>query len=147
MIVTMYITRLVIWVNLFTLYVIHHIGIIQRPHDQLFQKSWHLGATCVHKLVREIKSTNLRFFFTIVTKYITRLVIWVNLFTLYVIHYIGITQRSHDHLFQKSRQLGATWVHKQVKQAKIEKFEFLLYDCNQIHFPIYYMGQFVHIIM
>ena len=62
-------------------------------------------------------------------------------FTLYVIHYIGITQRSHDHLFQKSRQLGATWVHKQVKQAKIDKFNIFPYDCQ-----IGYMGQFVHII-
>ena len=79
----------------------------------------------------------------IVTKYITRYVIRVNLFTLYVIHHIGITQRPHDHLFQKSMHLGATWVYK---QAKIDKFDFFLYDCNQIHYQIGYMGQFVHII-
>ena len=32
------------------------------------------------------------------------------------------------------------------EQAKIEKFEFSLYDCNQIHNWLSYMGQFVHTI-
>ena len=120
MIVTNYITRLVILVNLFTIHDIHHIGIIQRPRDHLFQKSWHLDATLVHN---EQKSTNLSFFFMVVIKYMTRLVIWVNLFKLYVIHHIGIIQRPHDHLFQKWGHLDATWVAKIGKQAKIDKFE------------------------
>ena len=47
MIVIKYIARLFIWVNLFILHLIHSIGIIQRLRDNLFQKSWHLDATCV----------------------------------------------------------------------------------------------------
>ena len=80
---------------------------IQRPHDHLFQKSWHIDATLVHKLVSEQKSTNLSFVFMIVIKYIAIYVIWVNLFILHVIHCIGFTQRPHDHLFQKSGHLDA----------------------------------------
>ena len=145
MIVTKYITRQVMWVNLYTLYAIHHIGITHRPHDHLVQKSRHLGATWLHKFVSKQKSTNLFFFFMIVTKYITRQVIWVNLFTLYVIHHISFTQRPHDHLVQKSRHEGATWLHNFVSKQKSTNF-FSLYDCNQIHYQIGYVGQFVHII-
>ena len=35
MIVTKYITIYAIWVNLLTLYVMHHIGVTQSPHDHL----------------------------------------------------------------------------------------------------------------
>ena len=143
MIVIKYITRQFLWVHLLKQYVIHHIGITQRAYDYLFQKSWLLGATWVHTLVNQ-KSTKLSFFVMIVTKYITRQVLWVHLFTLYVVCQIGITQRPCDHLFQKSWLLGATWVHKSV--SKIDKFEFFLHDCNQIHYQIGSMGQFVHII-
>ena len=59
----------------------------------------------------------------IVTKYTTRQVIWMNFFTLYVIHHNGITQSPHDHLFQKSCHLGTT-KEKTGKQAKIDKFDF-----------------------
>ena len=45
MIVTKYTNTQVKCVNLFTLYVIHHNGITQKPRDHLFQKLWHLGAT------------------------------------------------------------------------------------------------------
>ena len=146
MIVTKYITRQVLWVNLFTLYVIHHIGITQRPHDCLFQKQWHLGATWTHKLVNGRKSKKSSFFFMIVTKYINRQVLWVNLFTLYVIHHIGITQRPHDHLFQKQWHLGATWVSILVNGQKSRKSSFFLYDCYEIHYQIGFKGQFVHTI-
>ena len=61
----------------------------------------------------------------IVSKYTTRQVLWVNLFGLYKIHHMGITQEPHDHLFQKSGHLGATLMHKLV-QAQIDKFEFFL---------------------
>ena len=128
MIDTKYITRQSIWVNMFTVYVIHHIGITKEPHDHLFQKSRKLGAIWVHKPVSKRKSTNLSFFFMIETKCITRQFIWVNLFTLYVIHYIGTTQRPHDHLFPKSRQLGATQVHKQERKQKSTNLSFFLYD-------------------
>ena len=120
MVLTKYTTSQVIWVNLFTLYVIHHIGITQRPHDRLVQKSRHLGVTWVHKFVSKQKSTNLFFFlFMIVTKYIARQVIWVKLFTLYVIHHIGITHKSHDNLVQKSRHLVINQ-----QQTKFDKFDF-----------------------
>ena len=72
MIVTKYITRWVLWVILFTLYVIRHIGTTQQPHYHLFQKSWLLGATWVHNKLEMQKSTNLSFFLMIVTKYIAR---------------------------------------------------------------------------
>ena len=148
MIVTKYITRYVIWINLFTLYVIHHIV----SHRCLMtsqlksQGIWvHLG--CIIKLVSKLKLTNLIFFFfMIVTKYITRYVILINLLTLYVIHRIGITQRPHDHLVQKSRHLGATWVPKLVSKQKSTNLISFLYDCNQIHYQIGCMGPFVHII-
>ena len=117
-IVTKYMARQVIWVNLFTLYVIHHIGITQRPHYHLFQMSRHHGGTWVHRLISKQKSTNLIFCYMIVTKCITRQFLWVNLFTVYVIHHIGITQSPHDHLFQKSRHLGGTWVHRLVSKQK-----------------------------
>ena len=39
-----------------------HIGITQRPHDHLYQKSGHLGAIDISKLVRRLKSQNLSFF-------------------------------------------------------------------------------------
>ena len=112
MIVTTYIPRQVLWVNLFRLYVTRHIGVTQRPHDHLFQKSWHQGATWVHKLASKQKLTNQSFFFMIVTKYIIRYVLLVNLFPLYVTHHIDITQSPHDHLFEKSCHQGATWVHQ-----------------------------------
>ena len=38
-----YITRWVIWIHLFILYGYHCNGIIQKPHDHLFQKLGHLG--------------------------------------------------------------------------------------------------------
>ena len=62
----------------------------------------------------------------IVTKYITSQIIWVNLFTLYVFDNIGITQRFHDHLFQKSRQLGAPRVPKLVSKQKSTNLSFSL---------------------
>ena len=68
------------------------------------------------------------------------------MFTLYVIYHIGITQRPHDHLVQKSRHLDATWVHKLVSKQKSTNLIFFLYDCNEIHYQIGYMGQFVYII-
>ena len=67
------------------------------------------GAIWVHKLVSKQKLTNLSFYFMIVTKYITKQVTQVNLITLHVSQYMGIRQRSRDHLF---RNLSATWVHK-----------------------------------
>ena len=42
----------------------------------------------------------------IVNKYDTRQVLWVNLFTIYVMHRNGNTPRPHDHLFQKSGNPG-----------------------------------------
>ena len=82
----------------------------QRPHDHLLQKSRHRGASKIDKFDF--------FSFMIAAKYITRHVICVNLITLYIIHHIGITQRPHDHLFQKSMHHGATWVHKLVSKQK-----------------------------
>ena len=45
---------------------------------------------------------NSGFFFIGEPKYFTREVICVQLFILYIFHHNGITQRPHDHLFQKS---------------------------------------------
>ena len=90
------------------MYEIHHSGITQMPRDHLFKKSGHLGATCVltGKQSQIDKFENK--FFMGVTKYLTKYVILVNLFTLYVIHHIGITQRPRDHLIYKSGHLSAT---------------------------------------
>ena len=60
-------------------------------------------------------------------------------FHIIVIHYTGITQRPHDHLFQKSGHLGATWVHKLLSK-NIDKFELFVHDCNQILYRLGYMG-------
>ena len=135
-----------LWVNLIIFYLIHRIGSTQRPHDHLFQNSWHLGATCVHKQVERQHRQIWVYFFMIVIKYITRLVIWVNLFTVHVIHHNVIIQRPHDHLFQMSWHLDATLVLKLVSEQKSTNLRFFLYDCNQVHYHICYMGQFVHII-
>ena len=131
-------------VKSFTLHVFHHTGITQGPHDHLVQKSRQLGATWVHKLVSKQKSTSWVFYWMIVTKYINRYVICDILFTLHVIHHIGITQRNHDHLVQKLRQPGATWVHKLVSKQKSTNLRFFLHDCYQIHYQIDCMSQFVH---
>ena len=100
MIVTKYLTRWVLRVHLVTLCEIHHNGIIQKPHDHLFQKSEAYGFNLSALTRKQTKIVKCKFFFfIIVTKYVTRQVLWVNLFTLYVIHHIGITQKPHDHLF------------------------------------------------
>ena len=44
-----YVTNWVICVDLYLVYVYHHNGITQSPHDHLFQKSKHHGATCAAK--------------------------------------------------------------------------------------------------
>ena len=75
----------------------------------------------MHKL--DPNTEKLEFFFTIVTKYITRHVLLVNLFTLYVIYNIGITQKPSDHLFQKLRASGFNLRALTRKQTKIDKFE------------------------
>ena len=62
MIVTKYITRHVLWINLFTLYVIHYNGIIQKPHDHLFQKSEASGFNSSALTMNKQKSTNLSVF-------------------------------------------------------------------------------------
>ena len=61
------------------------------------------GKTWVRKLASNKQNRQFRvFFFMIVTRYITRYnVLLINLFPSTVIHHIGITQRPHDHLFQK----------------------------------------------
>ena len=128
-IVTKYINRWVLWVNLFTLYVVHHLRITQKPHEHFFQKSRSVGATLLHNWSKQ-KLKNLGCCFTIVTKYITRQGLWVNFFTLYVMHQIGITQWPHDHLFQKSGHLGPTFNWNMQKQPIVSFFP---HDCNQIH--------------
>ena len=67
------------------------------------------------------------------------------MFTLHVIQHIGITQRPHNHLVQKSRQLGATWWHKLVSKQKWTNLGFFHFDCYQIHYQIGHMRQYVHI--
>ena len=100
MVVTECITRQVIWVNSFTVYVIHYICITHMPQDHLFQMCgiWvqHGCRNCYEK-----NPTNSCFFLMNVTKYSTGQVIWFDLFTLYETYYIGTTHRPHDHLFQK----------------------------------------------
>ena len=105
-----------LWINLLPLYVVHHIRITQKPRDHLFQKSRNMGATLLHNWSKQ-KLTKLGYFFTIVTKYITGQGLWVNLFTLYVMHQMGITQRPHDHLFQKSGHFGPTFNWNMQKQT------------------------------
>ena len=100
MIVTKYITRHVLWINPFTLYVIHHIGITPKPSNNLFQKSEASGFNMGALTRKQTKIDKFEgFFFMIVTKYITRQVLWINLFTLYLIPQIGITPKPRDHLF------------------------------------------------
>ena len=97
---------------MFTLYVIHHIGITQKPRDHLFQKSEAYGFNVGALTRKQTKIDKFEvFFFMIVTKYLTRWVLRVHLVTLYEIHHIGITQKPHDHLFQNRRHMGSTWVH------------------------------------
>ena len=52
-----YVTSRVIYGNLYFVSVCHHNGITQRPHDDLFQKSGHLGATCTAKAGKQ-KTSN-----------------------------------------------------------------------------------------
>ena len=106
---------------MFTPYVTHHIGITQMPHDHLFQKLWHLGATWVHKL-RPIKIDKLEIFLYDGDKIHYQIGFMGQFFTPCVTQYSGITQRAHDYLFQKWGiwvQLGCL----NCNQAKINKFE------------------------
>ena len=99
-IVTKYLTRWVLRVYLVTLCAIHHNGIIQKPYDHLYQKSGASGFNLSALTRKQTKIVKCKvFFFMIVTKYVTRQVLWVNLFTLFLVHHIGITQKPHDHLF------------------------------------------------
>ena len=112
-------------------------GIIQNPHDHLFKNSeasgFNLSAlTRTHTKIDKFTV----YFFMIVTKYVTRQVLWVNLFTLYVIHHIGIPHKPHDQLFQKSGHLGLTGCITR-KQTKIYKIEFFSFnDYNQIPYRL-----------
>ena len=119
--------------------------ICSSSHSYHTETSWpfiskvgHLGATLVHKL-NNAKTDKFEFFFTIVTKHINTWVLWVNWLTLYVVHLIRITQKPHDHLFQKVGAYGRNFV-AQLKQAKIDKFGLFLYDCNQIQYQIRFTG-------
>ena len=67
-----------------------------------------MGATCAKTGKQSQIDKFENKFFMGVTKYLTKYVIRVNLFTLYVIHHIGVTQRPRDHLIQKSGHLGET---------------------------------------
>ena len=102
-----YITTWLIWVDLFILYEYSRIGVTQRPHDHLFQKSRLIGATCASAKKSE-KSPKASFCFPTVPKYHTTCLIWVDLFITYACRRNGITQRPHDHLFRKSGQLCET---------------------------------------
>ena len=51
--------------------------------------------------------------------------------------HIGITQRPHDHLYQKSGHLGATDISKISKTAKVAKFEYFLLNQNTLPDMLY----------
>ena len=67
---------------------------------------------------------NSSFFFNGEPNYVTSWVIWVYLFTIYALHYNGITQRPRDHLFQ----ISGVWVRYVPRKlvTKNGKLEFLL---------------------
>ena len=140
-----YVSSWVIYYNLYLVYVSHHNGMTHMPHDHVFQKLGNHGSrwTCENWKTKKMPNSG---FLSGIPKYVSSWVICGKLYLIYVSRHNGITQRPHGHLFQKSRHLGATWVPQTIKQAKIDKFDFFLYDCNQIHYQIGYMGQFVHII-
>ena len=96
--VSKYVTNNVIWVLLFIIYALHHYGIIQRPHDHLFQNSC-IWVQNVPRKLRNEKTQNSGFFINGVSTCDTNQVILVLLFIIYVLHHNGITQRPHDHLF------------------------------------------------
>ena len=90
---------------MFVLYAFLHNGITERPHENIFQKSGHLGSTYSELADRKIQP-NSGVFFSIEPKYITIWVILVNLFVLYAFRHSGITEKPRDHVFQKSRHLS-----------------------------------------
>ena len=84
------------------------------------------------------------FFFSIASELITSWIIWVNLFKLYVVRHNGITQRPHNHLFQKWVYLGATYP-KLDESITPDKFGFFFIYRIQIHYHVQSgnTGQFV----
>ena len=100
MAVTKYLTKSVIRVN-FLHYMLFIILLSHRGLMTIYFKSRGIWEQLEHTLVSKQKSTKFKFFCPdrnhVHPIYVKR----VNLFTDYVIHHIGITQRPHDHLFQK----------------------------------------------
>ena len=96
----------------------HFNVITQKPHDHLFLKLGHLGATSAAKAGKQ-KTPSSCLFFNVVHKYVTRWFICGNLFLLYGCDHSGKTQRPHDHVLQKSRNHGATCVAKSGKPKNV----------------------------
>ena len=78
------------------------------------------------------KSPKTRFYHVIETKYVTDELNCAYLFFLYAWQYSGITQKPHDHLFQKSWQPGLGNFGPKI--WKIPKNEVLPYQWNQIRY-------------
>ena len=96
-----YVTSWVILLNLFIIYVLCNNSITPRPYDHIFQKSVIWLQMC-RESWKTKKAPNSSFFFNGVHEYVTSWVILVNLFIIYACNHNGITQKPHDHLFQKS---------------------------------------------
>ena len=123
----------------------HHIGITQRPHDHLFQKSRQLVATWVHKLhSKQARIDKFEFCFMIVTKYINTFPdrLYGSICSHYIYFIILVSHRCLMTIYFKSRgirvQLGCIINGQASKNRQIR-----LYNCNQIHYQIGFMGQFV----
>ena len=118
-----YVTSTLIWVLLFIIYVSHHNGITQRPHDHLFQKSCVWVQHVTWKLGNK-KATNSGFCFNGESEYVTSILIWVLLVIIYVLCHNGITQRPRDHLLRKTGIMlqHLSWKLGNLKSAKFEGF-------------------------
>ena len=84
---------------------------------------------------------NYGFFINCVPKYVIRWVILVYLSIIYVTNHNGITQRPHDHLFQKSGHLCNKCSKKLEKPRKIRIY---FSWCTQIRYQLSNICQFVH---
>ena len=102
--VTKYVVSMVNCLYFINVCLYHHNGITQKPHEYLFQKSGKRGLPVLRCKYSKFK--NMVFQQGIVTEYVVSMVNCLYFINVYVYQHNGITQKPHDHSFQKSGKRG-----------------------------------------
>ena len=126
-----YVTGKVNWYDFFIKHAKHYNDMTQKPHDHLFEKSWQPGIGSRTSSILQ-KSHKLLLSYCGEAQYVTGLVNWSYIFIKHALHYNDMTQKPHDHLFQKLGKPGiCRFTSKILKITKIVTF---LLWCRQIRY-------------